>query len=206
MTDESFPVAHHEARATRELRASHEERERVVEVLGVAAGDGRLTMAELEKRVERALTARTSGAPAQSTADLPEVGEVAPRAKEVVQFDFEGGAGARRGRWIVPRRLQVHAVGGSVKLDFTDAVITAPNLDIDAEVRGGRLLLVTRPGIEVGVDEMVAHGVRVKMRPQRSSKEPIRLRIKVSGEAHGGSVSVRPHLKLWHWAHGRTRP
>ncbi len=206
MTDESFPVAHHEDGATPELRASQEERERVVEALGVAAGDGRLTMAELEKRVEGALTARTSGELAQLTTDLPEVGEVTTRAKEVVRLDFEGGTGARRGQWIVPRRLQVHAVGGSVTLDFTDAVITGPNLDIEAEVRGGRLLLVTRPGIEVDVDDMVAHGGRVKMRPERGSKEPIRLRIKVSGEAYGGSVAVRPHLALWHWAHGRPKP
>ena len=206
MTDESFPVAHHESGASPELRASHEERERVVEALGVAAGDGRLTMAELEVRVERALTARTSGELAQLTADLPEAGEVAAGVKEVVRLDFEGGTGARRGQWIVPRRLEVHAIGGAVKLDFTDAVITGPNLDIEAEVRGGRLLLVTRPGIEVDVDDLVAHGGRVKMRPERGSKEPVRLRIKLSGEAHGGSVAVRPHPRVWHWAHGRPKP
>jgi Domain of unknown function (DUF1707) len=206
MTDESFPVAHHVAGVTPELRASHEERERVVEVLGVAAGDGRLTMAELEKRVETALTARTSGELAQLTADLPEVGEVATRAQEVVRLDFVGGNGVRRGRWIVPRRLDIHAVGGSVKLDFTEAVITGPSLDIEAEVRGGRFILVTRPGIEVDIDAMVAHGGRVKMRPERGSKEPVRLRIKVSGEAHGGSVVVRSHRKMWSWVHRNPRP
>lgn len=202
MTDESSsPVTHHEAGATPELRASHEERERAVEILGVAAGDGRLTTAELEDRVERALTARTSRELAQLTSDLPEVSGVAERAKEVVRLDFQGATGARRGQWIVPRRLEIHAVGGAVKLDFTDAVITEPNLDIEAEVRGGRLLLVTAPGIEVDVDDVAAHGGQVKMRPERGSKEPVRLRIKVSAVANGGSVIVRPHRRLWHWAH-----
>ena len=43
-----------------ELRASHEDRDRVVEILRVAAGDGRLTAAELDERLEAALTARTN--------------------------------------------------------------------------------------------------------------------------------------------------
>jgi Domain of unknown function (DUF1707) len=198
MTDEDLPVARHDAGAKPELRASHEERERVVEVLRVAAGDGRLTAAELDERLEAALTARTSGELAALTADLPDVGGAAAGAKEVVRIDFEGGNAARRGRWIVPRRMEIRAVGGVVKLDFTDAVITSPTLDIQADVRGGRLVLVTRPGIEVDVDDVAARGGRVKVRPERGPKEPVRLMIKVSGEAHGGNVVVRPpHRKFW---------
>jgi Domain of unknown function (DUF1707) len=45
--------------ASDELRASHEDRDSVVELLRVAAGDGRLTPAELDERLELALTART---------------------------------------------------------------------------------------------------------------------------------------------------
>ncbi len=103
MTDEGLPAAHHDADATPELRASHEERERVAEILRIAAGDGRLTMPELEERLEGALTARTSGELVALTADLPEESGVTTGAKEVVRLDFQGGNGARRGRWIVPR-------------------------------------------------------------------------------------------------------
>jgi hypothetical protein len=206
MTDEGFPTAHDEDGAAPELRASNEDREQVVEVLRVAAGDGRLTMPELEERLEGALTARTSGELAALTVDLPEPRRVAAGAKEVVRLDVQGGDGSRRGRWIVPLRMEIHAVGGAVKLDFTDAVITGPILDIQAEVRGGRLLLVTRPGIEIDVDDVAAHGGRVKMRPERGSQEPVRLTIRVSAEAHGGSVVVRPHRTLWQWTHKRSRP
>ena len=59
-----------------------------------------------------------------------------------------------------------------MKLDFSDAMMTGPILDIQAEVRGGRLVLVTRSGTEVDVDGVVAHGGRVKMRPERGSTEP----------------------------------
>jgi hypothetical protein len=205
MTDEGLPVAPHDAQAKPELRASDEERWRVVEVLSCAAADGRLTAAEFEERLEAALTARTSGELAMLTADLPE--GVAAGAKDVVRLDFQGGSAARRGRWIVPERMEIRAVGGSVKLDFTDAVITHPTLDIRAEVRGGRFLLLTRPGIEVDVDDVAAPGGTVRVRPERGPKEPIRLMIKVSGDAHGGNVVVRPrHRAVWKWALRRHRP
>ena len=93
--------------------------------------------------------------------------------------------------------MEILAGGGSVKLDFTDAVITHSTLDIQAMVRGGRLVLVTRPGIEVDVDEMATHGGRVKVRPERGPRAHLQLMIRLSGEAHGGEVVVRRRRKLW---------
>ncbi len=55
------------------LRASHADRDRVVDVLRIAAGDGRLTAAELDERLEAALSARTVGELSVLTADLPPV-------------------------------------------------------------------------------------------------------------------------------------
>jgi Domain of unknown function (DUF1707) len=190
-----------------ELRASHEDRDQVVEILRVAAGDGRLTADELDERLDAALTARTSGELAALTADLPEAGGLAARAKDVVRLDYHGGNATRRGRWIVPRRMEIHAVGGSVKLDFTDAVISGPTLHIQAEVRGGRLILVTRPGIEVDADDVAVHGGRVRVRPEHGWKEPVSLKVEVSGEAHGGELVVRPpHRTFWQWVLRRPGP
>ena len=155
MTGDGLPAAPGPGGGAKpELRASDEDRERVVERLRVAAGDGRLTAAELDERLGAALTARTSRELAALTADLPEAGGIAARAKDVVRLDYKGGNATRRGRWIVPQRMEIRAVGGTVKLDFTDAVITVPTLHIQAEVRGGRLVLVTRPGIEVDADDV----------------------------------------------------
>jgi hypothetical protein len=184
-----------------ELRAAHEDRERAADILRVAAGDGRLTPDELDERLERALTARTNAELVAVTADLPDVAGVAAETKDLVQLDVHGGSAARRGRWVVPRRMEIGAVGGSVKLDFTDAVINGPTLDIEAEVRGGRLVLVTRPGIEVDLDGVAARGGRVKERQERGAEEPTSLRIVISGEAHGGEVIVRPARRIF----GRQR-
>ena len=44
--------------ARSELHASHEDRDRAVELLRVSAGDHRLTADELDERLERAMTGR----------------------------------------------------------------------------------------------------------------------------------------------------
>ena len=181
-----------------ELRASHQDRDQVVEILRVAAGDGRLSGAELDERVEAALTARTYRELAQLTADLPAVpGQLDPalqqaQAKDLVRIDCRGANAKRDGDWVVPHRMEVRAVGGTVKLDFTQAVITQPTLRIEAKVRGGNLVLVTRPGIEVDADDVAAHGGHVKVRPVPGPKPPVILRVEVSGEAKGGNIVARP--------------
>jgi Domain of unknown function (DUF1707) len=63
-----------------EMRASQEERDRVVDLLRTHAGEGRLEVDELEQRVEAALAARTRGELAALLADLPDSGR--PRRRD----------------------------------------------------------------------------------------------------------------------------
>jgi hypothetical protein len=53
------------------VRASDAERERTVDALRAAAGDGRLTLEELAERLDHALVARTRAELEPLTADLP---------------------------------------------------------------------------------------------------------------------------------------
>ena len=55
----------------------------------------------------------------------------------------------RRRGGIAPQRMEVLIRSGNVTLDFTDAEITSPALQIDAEIHHGNMNLVTRPGIVV---------------------------------------------------------
>jgi hypothetical protein len=64
------------------VRASDGERDQVVAQLQRAFADGRLTQAELEERVDAALTARTRDQLDSLTADLP--GPVAPARRTIV--------------------------------------------------------------------------------------------------------------------------
>jgi len=89
-------------------------------------------------------------------------------------------------------------VGGTVKLDLTEAVITGPALRIEAKVRGGNLILLTKPGIEVDTDGMAVLGGKVKVQRSAASKRPVILKVEVSGEVLGGNmVARRSRRALW---------
>ena len=152
-----------------ELRASHADRDRVVDVLRIAAGDGLLTADELDERLEAALSARTLSELATLTADLPPVsataGATVAEVKDVVRIEqVHSGAIERVGRWVVPRRLELAVTYCEVTLDFTDAVITHDTLRIDVGMTGKTLTLVTRPGIVVDTDGLQLVHSRVKYR------------------------------------------
>src|ERR1017187_4097828 len=146
--------------ARSELRASHDDRDRVVELLRVSAGDGRLTAEELDQRLELALTARTYGELAKLVTDLPAAGSVAsapaaaPKPKDVGRIDCRSGHVRRVDRWVVPQRMEVKVTSGHVMLDLTQAVITQPTLRLDIDVRSGHILLRTKPGIVVDADDV----------------------------------------------------
>jgi Domain of unknown function (DUF1707) len=199
--------------ARSELRASHDDRDRVVEMLRVSAGDGRLTAEELDERLEVAMTARTYGELARLVADLPAAGSgavapaLAPRAKDVARIDCGSGEARREGRWVVPQRLEVKVTSGRVLLDFRDAVITEPALRIDAEVRSGHLTLVTKPGIVVDTDDVAVRSGHVKVRAPWGPDVPELLRVEVSGTVRSGHLIARPpHRTFWQWLTRRPRP
>ena len=190
------------ASAAPELRASHEDRDRAVDVLRVAAGDGRLTLEELDERLEVALSARTLGELAALTADLPPAsasgGAAAAEAKDVLRIHQKHSAITRAGRWVVPRRLELVAEWCEVTLDFTEAVITQDTLRIDVDSQGKKLTLVTRPGIEVDVDGLALEHSRFRIRQAPAAPgTPVALRVELVGRKSFGRVVVRPSRRTF---------
>ena len=213
MTDEAPPPQRGaELASPAGLRASHMDRDRAVELLRVAAGDGRLTAEELDERLEAALTARTCGELAALTTDLPAVPDSAPDApapepKDLARIDCRGSSVQRDGRWLVPQRMEVRVTGGSVTLDFTDAVIVRPSLLLDADVSAGRLTLVTKPGVVVDTDDVAADGSYLKVRAHPGPDVPAILRIQVSGKVSGGHITARPPRRaFWPWLRRHPQP
>ncbi|MFF1920074.1 DUF1707 domain-containing protein [Streptomyces sp. NPDC058221] len=175
-----------------DMRASDRERDQVVEILQVAAGDGRLTAAELDERLDAALSARTAGDLAGLTADLPSEG-MPPQAKDLVRIDQRFGDVSRTGRWLVPRRMEIRLMFCDAKLDFTDALITHSTLRLDVDLRiGGNLILVTRPGIVVDTDGLERSSGDVKVRPASDTDAPTVLRVLLAGQSRGGDIIARP--------------
>jgi hypothetical protein len=203
--------------ARSELRASHEDRDRVVELLRVSAGDGRLTADELDERLELAMTARTYGELAKLVADLPADGSVAsapalraprtPRAKDVVRIDCGSGHTKKEGAWVVPQRIEARVRSGHLMLDFSQAVITQPSIQIDADVRSGHVVLITRPGIVVDTDDVVVRSGHVQVRAPWGDAVPEVLRIEVSGKVGSGHFIARPKYRtFWQWLTRQPRP
>jgi hypothetical protein len=197
--------------ARSELRASHEDRDRVVELLRVSAGDGRLTADELDERLELAMTARTYGELAKLVADLPaaraEASTPAPRVKEVMRLDTGSAHTVRNGRWTVPQRIEARVRSGHLKLDFTEAVITQPTLQIDAEVHSGHIILIIRPGIVVETDDVVVRSGHIRIRAPWGHDVPEVLRIEVSGKVGSGHFVARPAYRtFWQWLTRQPRP
>lgn len=118
-------------------------------VLSEAVADGRLTMEEHGDRVQRAYQARTLGDLAGLTEDL------APPSAQPLRLDGSRpvaaffGTQRREGRWVVPDRLIVTAVGGQVVLDLRQALLQSLRTTLSATLVGGQLHLLVPEGVRV---------------------------------------------------------
>jgi hypothetical protein len=148
MSGELEPLSRHE------MRASHEDRDMIVERLRVAAGDGRIDHDELDQRIEAAMSARTYGELEVIVRDLPEapgtaVGPPARRADAQPEqtVDVAHGKVVKNGPWQVPQRLNVSARHSTVVLDFNDAVFSGPReVEVMLDVRHSNVRLVLPEG------------------------------------------------------------
>ena len=173
------------------MRASHEDRDRVVDALRIAGGDGRLSAEELDTRLERALSARTLGELAGLTTDLPN----AAAAKEVLVIRQHAGKYVQDGRWLVPARIELRTQMCRVTLDFTHAVITSSVLRIETDMVHGKLLIVSPPGIVINTDGLNLTYSKLKLRSTNAAADP-RLRIELAGRLlHAKVIEKRSQKK-----------
>jgi hypothetical protein len=198
-------------RDPRLMRVSHADRDRVVEILREAAGEGRLEADELAQRVEAALTARTFADLEPLTADLPVGGRAAgpaapvpgpsparpgaPAADGAVRWEVRGLPLRREGAWAVPPVLELDVAGGSARLDYTQARLPEGGGSlIRVLVRGGSVRLTVPPGVAVDASGVEGYGGRVRDRAARRAVPggPVTHVITLVGSLHGGSVKVVP--------------
>ena len=76
-------------------------------------------------------------------------------------------------------------------LDFTDAVMTHDTLRIDLNMRGGSLVLMTRPGLVVDADSLTVRYADVKIRPGAEPGAPVVLRVQLAGRMRYGWIEQR---------------
>lgn len=172
-----------------EMRVSDAERDRVVEQLNQAVGEGRLTLAEFEDRVGGVLAARTHADLAPFIADLPVA------AEQALELRSRASSLKRAGRWVVPRQVVVEARSSKVRLDLTQAVITSPTVQVLLNVRSCGVTLVLPPGASASVDgvEMSASSVKPRV-PDAGG-----LHIRVRGRLQSSSLTVRYQRRFLRW-------
>ena len=191
------------------MRASDADRDRVLDVLRTAAGEGRLTADEFEERVQAVLAARTFGELAALTADLPVPGRYVPSAplppvpvppvvtpaEPPAQGDIliarRGGSITHTGHWTVPRRIVLRPSWCDVTLDFTDAVLAHDTLLVEMRMRGGTLTLVAGPGVIVDATGLTVRYTEVEMRPNAEPGAKVVLRVLLVGRMRYGRIEVR---------------
>lgn len=189
MSGELEPVA----RA--EMRASHEDRDIIVDQLRVAAGDGRLDAEELDQRIEAALSARTYGELHVLIKDLPASAQAASVARRTEveasqSITVSHGNTHKRGAWLVPRQLNIAVRHGNVVLDFTEAVFHGPReVEVVADVRHGNLRMIVPDGTVSDTSQLAVRHGNISQR-DLGPLGPDSIRLTVAGQIGHGNVRV----------------
>ncbi|MFG2510829.1 DUF1707 domain-containing protein [Streptomyces sp. NPDC048584] len=172
-----------------ELRASHDDREAVVEQLRDAAADGRIDLEELDSRLEQALNSRTYAELAVLTADLPRVRST----EDLPPLVLKGGLyGASRGpgRWEVPGHVIAHGGLGGVKVDFTRVECRLTEVAVEAygETAGVTLVIPEAWAADTsGMDPGIG-GLKDRTTPDRLPGTPL---IRLTGSGGMAGVVIR---------------
>lgn len=189
MTDGNLP-----ARA--QQRVGHDEREATAERLRIAAGDGRLTLEELEVRLEAALAARTYADLAVVTEDLPEVNPSrlpasARPTREPLRLTANHGKVDRLGPWDVPALIQMDFNHSNSTLDLRSSPLPAEGVTIELSVRHSSIRILVPLGARVEYDSLAnSHGT-VSDRGARRVTSWDDTVIRLVGELKHSTIKIR---------------
>ncbi|MGC5015528.1 DUF1707 SHOCT-like domain-containing protein [Streptosporangium sp. DT93] len=189
----------------REVRASDHDRDRVAEVLRAAVSEGRITLEELNERVDRTYAARTLGELDDVVVDLPLPGAssgIVPRtavlpvpvAGDALQLHTTSGRVEQAGRWSVPPYLSAKAGRwGKVKIDFTMADCPHREVSLDLEITSwfGDIVVVVPRGWVVRDEEVVRRWMGAVYNRPPVPLAPGGVIVRLTGYVQTGDVWVR---------------
>jgi hypothetical protein len=160
---------------------SDDDRDMSVQVLQDGFADGRLTAGELERRLERALTA-------QSHDDLLAV--VSDLTVDTVHLTTMSGLIKRDGDWQVPRLLRIESEYGRVRLDLSHALIRHPRVDIELRLPYGSAAIVLPAGASANYDGVRTTWGSVICKAATYAR-PGKLHVHLTGELTYGRLTIR---------------
>lgn len=155
------------------LRACDADREHAAEALRAAAGEGRITLEELDDRIQRAYAASTYADLEALTRDLPAQPAAAGARPPAVRGPGPGRVGgvpdatfslavmgeARRdGRWVVPAAFTALALMGAAELDLRQARFSEREVTIHAIAIMGGVRVTVPEDLDVSVSGLALLG------------------------------------------------
>lgn len=188
-----------------ELRASDADREQVAKILHDAMGEGRLTIDELDERLQQTYAAKTLGDLVPLTADLPiaaasplmPTAMAAPVPSNRIGGTPNGttsvaimGGFQRTGAWVVPRYYTAIAFMGGGQLDLTQARFAEAESTIQVFAFMGGVEVIVPEDITVRISGFgFMGGFDHKGAHEGPPGSPV---VTISGFAMMGGVDVRP--------------
>ncbi|WP_236796845.1 DUF1707 domain-containing protein [Amycolatopsis sp. GM8] len=188
------------------MRASNADRERVAQILHNALSEGRITVPELEERLDTVYAAKTLKDLQPPIADLPDVapsGTLEPSQARVVDNRIGGVPGSpasiavmsgatRKGSWIVPPQHTSFAFWGGIEIDLRNARFAERQSTITAVAIMGGIEITVPDDVLVEVNGIGFMGAfetedRFGARPAPPPGAPI---VRVTGFAFWGAVNV----------------
>jgi hypothetical protein len=190
----------------RTVRASDADRERVLQILYRATAENRLTLDEMQERVDVVCAARTLGEMDPVLSDLP--ADLVPvRSADVVAAELATGPLDRRiggrpgsrfsigivsfarrtGGWVMPRRHVSVAVYGRAELDLREARFAERETAITAFALFGGVEIIVPDDITVSVSGL---GILGRFGGAESQGPPGAPVVRIRGGAVWGAVLV----------------
>ena len=193
------------------IRVGHSERDAVAETLQNAAAEGRLTLEELDERLERALKAKTFADLRPLVADLvpdggpshsalvpspvhPSVQGPPPAGytpQDQLVLDPGLGTEKREGVWTLPPFIRINQGMGTVKLNLLQARTAAPVTEIEVLGGAGTTVMVLPDGWGVNVDRLTKSWGTVSVKVPRDPAPGSPLLV-VYGSMGMGTFKARP--------------
>jgi hypothetical protein len=182
--------------------ALHQARERTIAALSDAFAEDRLDVDDFEDRLALAYGAESIAgmekvvsdleAPRVALAPLAASPGAALRELEAVTAIF--GGVERRGRWLLPPRLEVIAVFGGVVLDLREALFLAGRTEIHVVAVMGGAQVIVPPGVSLEVSGSAILGGFAQVDPAPGYPDREQPLLRVHGRTILGGVAVETRL------------
>jgi hypothetical protein len=195
------------------MRVSNDDRERVAQFLNTSMAEGRLSVNELEERLDKVYAAKTYGdlepltrdLPASQQANalqLPQHGQALPvptnriggRGTSSTAIAIMSGAD-RKGVWTLPPTFNAVALMGGVELDLTHARFEDGETTIQAFAVMGGIEIYVPEDITVQVNGTGFMGAFDNQVPEQMQPRPGVPHVRITGLAFWGAVEVKHRKK-----------